>query len=180
VGTSRGSRVAVDAALAEPGRVAGLVLAGPGLSGREASPELLEALNEVEVALATGDVDLANELELRIWIDGNGRSRPVDPAVRAAIGEMNRAVIEREIRGETTVELPPRRRAVDSLGSLACPVLVILGECDQPQCVETARMIVEGAPRAELLTLAETAHVPSVERPEKFSRAVLDFLVELG
>jgi len=169
VGTSFGSRVAFDAALAIPGRVRAIVAAGPGLSGRQASPSLQAAMVEVDAALEAGNVDLANELEVRVWIDGVGRARPVDPSVRAAVLAMNLPILRDESEGRSLEELPPRRAAVDHLASVNCPVLVVVGACDQPHCVETAGMIAAEVPGARVVTMDETAHLPSLEHPAEFA-----------
>ncbi|GAC1327766.1 MAG: alpha/beta hydrolase [Candidatus Dormibacteria bacterium] len=176
VGTSFGCRVAFDAALAEPGRVKALVAAGPGLSGRQASAGLQAALAEVDSALQGGDIDLANELEMRIWVDGVGRTAPVDPEVRAAVATMNRPSLEAELAGRSIEELPPRRAAAENLSAVACPVLVILGDCDQPHCVETAQMIARQVAGAALVTMTQASHLPSLERPAEFAGLVIDFL----
>jgi 3-oxoadipate enol-lactonase len=99
VGTSYGCRVAFDAALALPDRVQGIVAAGAGLSGRKPPSSLQEAFREVDRLFDTGDLDGANELEMRIWIDGVGRTRPLDPAVRASAARMNRTILEEAASG---------------------------------------------------------------------------------
>jgi pimeloyl-ACP methyl ester carboxylesterase len=179
IGTSFGSRVAFDAALAIPNRVRAVVAAGPGLSGRQSTPGLQRAMVEVDAALQAGDVELANELEMRIWLDGVGRVRPVDSAVRVTVANMNRRILQDEMEGRSIEELPPRRAATANLSSIRCPVLVVVGECDQPQCVETAALIAHGVPDSRLVTLPETAHLPSLERPEEFTALVRDFLASL-
>ena len=179
VGTSFGSRVAFDAALAIPERVRGVVAAGPGLSGRQPAPGLQAAMVEVDAALQSGDVDLANELEMRIWIDGAGRTRPVDAAMRETVARMNRQVLRDELEGRSIEELPPRRAASASLPSISCPVLVVVGACDQPHCIDTAALIVAGVPSARLVTMPETAHLPSLERPAEFAALVRAFMAGL-
>jgi len=169
VGTSFGSRVAFDAALAIPGRVRAIVAAGPGLSGRQAAPALQASIVEVDAALQAGDLDLANELEVRTWIDGVGRTRPVEASVRAAVLSMNLPILRDELEGRSIEELPPRRAAVDHLASVNCPVLVVVGACDQPHCIATARMIAAEVPGARVVNMDETAHLPSLERPAEFA-----------
>ena len=176
VGTSFGSRVAFDAALVVPARIRGIVAAGPGLSGRPSSPDLQQAMAAVGAACEAGDVDLGNELEMRIWLDGVGRTTPIDPGIRATVSAMNRQVLQDDIDGRSLEELPPRRVASANLGAITCPVLSIVGACDQPHIIETALMITDGVPGARLVTMPETAHLPSVERPLEFNRLVREFL----
>ncbi|MFN2466450.1 MAG: alpha/beta fold hydrolase [Candidatus Dormibacteria bacterium] len=179
VGTSFGSRVAFDAALAIPARVRGIVAAGPGLSGRTASGALKAASEEVDAALGAGDHNRANEIEMRTWVDGVGRTRPADPAVRAMVAQMNAANLRAEMAGHELRELPPRRPATDSLVSIGCPVLAVVGDCDQPHCLETARLIGQRVPGARLVRMAETAHLPSMERTDEFAALVREFVAGL-
>lgn len=179
VGTSFGCRVAFDVALEAPGRVRAIVAAGAGLSGRTAPARLQEALRAVDQAFESGDLDHANELEMRIWVDGVGRQAPVDPRVRAEVARMNRVVLEAARAGREAEELSPERPAVDRLAEIRCPVLVVMGENDQPHCVETALMIEAQVPNARLVRMPETAHLPSLERPAEFNQLVREFLAGL-
>ena len=52
---------------------------------------------------------------------------------------------------------------------------MITGEHDQPSVTAGARALAEGT-GAELIEIAATAHVPSMERPAEFDAAVLPFL----
>src|SRR3954468_7875090 len=89
VGVSLGGRVALEVALAQPERVAALVLVGSGLPGHEWSDEMKAAWGEEEAAFEAGDLDKAVEISLRTWVDGPRREPgDVDSEVRARVGEM--------------------------------------------------------------------------------------------
>ena len=74
VGSSQGGKVALDATLAYPERVAGLVLLAPAISGApdegEADPETERLDGLMEAADAAGDLDEVNRLEAWLWLDG--------------------------------------------------------------------------------------------------------------
>lgn len=180
VGTSFGCRVAFDAALAAPDRVKGLVAAGVGLSGRKAPGDLEGAFREVDMAAEVGNLQLANELEMRIWLDGVGRSQRVDAGVRAAVAAMNLTVVEAAAAGREAEELEPEILAAEHLAEISCPVLVVMGENDQPHCRETAHLIAEQVPNARLVTMPAVAHLPSFERPDEFNRLVREFVAGLS
>jgi pimeloyl-ACP methyl ester carboxylesterase len=180
VATSFGTRVAFDATLANPQRVRAVVAAGPGLSGRAASDSMVALNAEVDGAIDAGDLTLANELEMRIWLDGVGRRDPVDPGVRNTVAAMNYVLLQDAVAGAELSELPPRRPATENLTSIRCPVLLVVGEYDQPHVRDTARMIAEQAPAANLVTVPATAHLPSLERPKFFNELLRDFLVSLS
>jgi Predicted hydrolases or acyltransferases (alpha/beta hydrolase superfamily) len=72
-GASAGGGLALDAALAAPGRVAGLVVMGTAVSGAP-EPELDAATKRLEPLLdeayAARDADEINRLETWLWLDG--------------------------------------------------------------------------------------------------------------
>ena len=75
-------------------------------------------------------------------------------------------------RSSPTEPDPP---ALDRLGEIEPPLLVITGEHDQPSVTAGARVLADGT-GAELIEIAGTAHVPSMERPAEFDAAVMPFL----
>ena len=56
------------------------------------------------------------------------------------------------------------------------PTLVLVGGEDVLDIHEIADRLASGIPDARKVVIAETAHVPSIERPEEFDRLVLGFL----
>ena len=62
------------------------------------------------------------------------------------------------------------------LQEIGCPVLVIQGENDILVPLGDALEFCELIPDAELLTMADTGHVPMFERPVQFNDALLAFV----
>ena len=62
------------------------------------------------------------------------------------------------------------------LEEIGCPVLVIQGEDDILVPLGDALEFCELIPNAELLTMADTGHVPMFERPAQFNDALLAFV----
>ncbi len=177
VGVSMGGATALDAALAAPGRVTALVVTSSGPSDWEHTPEHMKQFEEVEAAYYTRGFDAANELELRMWIDGPHR-RPDDVElreVRAAVASVNRVLLERQAPFEEIEPREPPRSATVMLGRLAPPCLVVTGELDQPSVLEGAWAIVS-ATGAEHVDIAGTAHLPNLERPREYLGAIVPFL----
>jgi pimeloyl-ACP methyl ester carboxylesterase len=54
--------------------------------------------------------------------------------------------------------------------------LILVGELDRPEMLEIAERLEAEIPNARRETIAGTAHVANMERPEEFDRLVLDFL----
>jgi pimeloyl-ACP methyl ester carboxylesterase len=177
VGVSLGGRVALEAAVARPDLVRALVLVAPGFPGHEWSDALRAEWAKEEAALEAGDLDAAVEVSLRTWVDGPGRSPDdVDPAVRARVAEMQRDAYELQREWVDEDLLVPDLAA--RLGEIGVPVLVVVGEEDQPDLRAIAERLAREIPGARLATIANTAHVPSLERPREFDELVLPFLRE--
>lgn len=174
VGASMGGQAAIDLALEAPGRVGALVAVVAVPSGWRHSSEHLAMFDEIDEAWESEGVEPANELELRMWVDGTRGPLESDPRVRRRIERLNRELIERQ--GAFTAEPrglePP---AIERLGELAMPLLVVTGAHDQPSVNAGAAALAE-ATGAEIAEIAETAHLPSLERPDAFDAAVLPFL----
>ena len=176
VGVSMGGAAALDLAIAVPHRVASLVVVSSAPSGWQHASELLNAWEAVDVAYETRGLDAANELEMRMWVDGPSRSPgDSDREVRRLVASVNRVLLERQ--AHFTVEPSPLEPpAIDRLGELRCPALVITGELDQPSVLagafELARQT--GARHVEI---EGAAHLPNLERPREFATALEGFLV---
>lgn len=180
VGVSMGGGIAVDFALDYPAMVAALIPVAAGVSGRTPSDFLRRRWAEMGVAAERGDFDEVNELELRLWVDGAGRTPDqVDPGVRERMRAMNAGVIanESQERGGVPQRLDPP--ALGRLGEIAAPTLVIVGDRDVPDILETADLLAAGIAGARKVVLPGVAHMLTMEVPATFNRQVLDFLAGL-
>ena len=182
VGVSLGGRVALEVALAAPERVAALVLVGSGLPGHDWSEEMKATWEEEEAALRSGNVDEAVDISLRTWVAGPGRKpEDVDADVRARVAEMQRQAYELQLpfEGEAEEELLVEDVA-QRLGEIKAPTLVLVGEEDVPDIHAIADRLAREIPGARRATIADAAHVPSMERPREFEELVLGFVEEVG
>jgi pimeloyl-ACP methyl ester carboxylesterase len=181
VGASMGGRVALEVAVARPDLVRALVLVAAGLPGTEWSEAVAAYGDAEDEAVSRGDLDGATELNLRMWVDGPHR-RPdeVDPAVRAAVAEMQREAFELQApeweRLEEDMLVPD---VADRLGDVRAPTLVVLGELDVDEKHRTAERFAAEIPDARLVFIPDAAHLPSLERPEVFDDLVLEFLARV-
>jgi 3-oxoadipate enol-lactonase len=176
VGVSLGGRVALEVALAAPDRVGALVLVGSGLPGHDWSNEMQATWEAEEAALRAGDLDKAVDVVLRTWVAGPGRElEEVDPGVRARVAEMQRRAFELQAAVEDDEELLVENLA-QRLGEIQAPTLVLVGEEDVPDIKAIAERLAREIPGSRLERIANTAHVPSMERPEEFDRLMLGFL----
>jgi len=181
VGTSLGGRAALELALESPDRVSALVLVGAGVDDHEWSEEVTRFVEEEEAALANGDLDAAVTANLRLWIAGPRRTLDeVDPHVRGLVAEMQTQAF-RLGKGHDDLQAdrlePP---ASTRLTDIRVPALVVTGDEDIEDIHAIADRLAREIPGAERATIADAAHLPSLERPEEFDRIVLRFLGEHG
>jgi 3-oxoadipate enol-lactonase len=66
------------------------------------------------------------------------------------------------------------------LPRITAPTLVLSGAEDQALPPEHQRVIAEGIPGAELITLSPAAHIPTVEQPLQVTGAILGHLDAAG
>lgn len=180
VGCSQGGRIAIDAALADPARVRALVLVAPAISGAPeitpVPPAIQAWIDKVELAEAAADVDRINALEAHAWLDGplapEGR---VGGAVRELFLAMNDIALRAERRG---TEIEPDA-AYGRVREIDVPTLLVWGDLDFPQIAQRCRYLAVQMPRVTTQHMHNTAHLPSLEHPAQFGRALLAFLESL-
>lgn len=179
VGASRGGGFALDAALAHPDRVTGLVLIGAAPSGMTGEGidytanerELEKAMDEAEAA---EDVDALVRIEVQLWDLGPDRDTDeIDPAFVERAIELNVGAAHWDFAGTAT---PPAHPAIDRLAEIAVPSLIVIGDHDVTDAKVAAQLLLAGIPGAEECRYADSAHLPSVEHPERFTAHLRDFL----
>jgi pimeloyl-ACP methyl ester carboxylesterase len=154
--------VAVEAALTRPRQVASLLLSPPGGSLiAELTPDLREFLDTENAALARGDLGVAVEATLTWWVEGPRREAgDVDPTVRELVRLMQRRAFEVTAGWDDIERRELDPAALDRLAEIRVPTLVLLGSLD----LEAA----DGIAGASLVNWPDTAHLPSMERPDDF------------
>jgi pimeloyl-ACP methyl ester carboxylesterase len=179
VGASMGGGISLQVAVARPDLVSALVLAGSGVRGHEWSDYVTGSWAEEEAALERGDLDAAVEVNLRTWVDGPGRSADeVDPEVRAIVAEMQRRAFELGLEAPDAREEALVLDIGDRLGEISVPTLLVVGEHDVEDVHAVAARL-EREIGATRVTIRGAAHLPSLEQPREFDKAVLGFLDDL-
>jgi pimeloyl-ACP methyl ester carboxylesterase len=178
IGASFGGYVAIDFMLAFPEMVTALVLADPALGGYEfISTEMLTFFSAEAEALERGDLVAATELNLKMWVNGVGRSaEEVSSEVRERVREMQLNIFSQpEVTDVEEKELLPP--AIDQLYKIEVPTLVLVGENDVAEFHGISKLIAETIHNARYAVIPGAAHLPSMEKPEEFNRIVLEFLM---
>ena len=95
-------------------------------------------------------MDGAVEVNLRVWVDGVSREPDqVDPDVRERLREMQRRAFEVQMAEPDAGPESPSGPASTRLGDVGCPVLVLVGDLDQPVILEVADQLA-GASQAHV------------------------------
>jgi 3-oxoadipate enol-lactonase len=175
VGASMGGGAAIDMAIAVPHRVSALVTVNSTPSGWSHTRELIRRWEAVDAAFESKGAEAANELEMKMWLDGPFRPvDSVDRAIRQQVASVNRVLLERQMGFDVEPgELDPP--AIERLGDLRCPSLVITGELDQPSVLAGAFELARRT-GSDHVEIAGTAHLPNLERPREFLAALVPFL----
>jgi pimeloyl-ACP methyl ester carboxylesterase len=176
-GISMGGYAALHFTIQHPERVRSLVLAGTGYGSTAAERATFQA--EVE---ATARRMLREGMRSVASWYSRGPTRvqfeAKDPdGYRAFVGRL----AEHSDLGSANTflgvqkERPSVFDLADQLAALDVPVLVIVGDEDDP-CLEPALFLKRTLPRAGLVMLPKSGHTINLEEPERFNAAVLDFL----
>jgi 3-oxoadipate enol-lactonase len=179
MGLSMGGYIAIDFALAYPGRVAALVLAAPGLTGYKFDSEVLRKNNEAfNKAQQDNDLKMLVEYFQRSWTDGPARTPDqVDAAVREKVRQMATGTLENWNRGSRERRLDPA--AIGRLAEIHVPTLAVVGDLDMPDILEIVGLIEKDVEGARKVVIEGAAHMVNMERPAEFNRVVLGFLEKI-
>ena len=176
VGLSRGAMIGLDFTLEFPDRVRSLTVAGGGISGYESPDEAPASMWEnAERLVASKDWDAIAAFETAYWVDGPGQPRDrLDAAVRAKVHDWILTNYRAEKEEGTPRPLTPP--AIDRLGDLRVPLLVMIGALDDPGVNESSRHLAELVQGARLEVFEEAAHMMNLERPDRFNEVLRAFL----
>jgi 3-oxoadipate enol-lactonase len=172
VGLSNGGAQALDFTLEYPEMVDGLVVVAGGVSGYEATPteDELRIFKTYEELEARKDEAGLLDLGVHVWCDG-----PFQPERRAAesVRERIRATMSATARDHhedlTPSQLEPP--AVERLGEMKTPTLVLLGVYDFPETNSAMEALAARIPGAKKMAF-ETAHMVNMEQPAQFNERV--------
>ncbi|MEV8535581.1 alpha/beta fold hydrolase [Streptomyces sp. NPDC051211] len=170
-GVSMGGQIAMEMLLRHPARVRALVLSDTSPvpeteDGKKFRRELADRL------IAEGMGPYAEEVIGKMLAPYNVTGMP---AAAAHVDDMMRGTDPQgaaaALRGRA--ERPDYRPA---LAACEVPCLVLVGADDEYTPVAEAERLYELIPDARLAVIENAGHLPGVEQPEAFNRALLEFL----
>jgi pimeloyl-ACP methyl ester carboxylesterase len=176
VGSSAGGKLALDAAIAMPERVAGLVLLSPAVSGAPppatelVDPELLRIDEQIVQAEERADLDDVNRLEIHLWLDGpREREGRVVGAPRELALDMNRIALANGISESSNQMIDAWSR----LTEVGVPTTVACGAFDANHILSRSEELYRRIPSANYLVLDGMAHLPYLENPTAVAELVI-------
>jgi pimeloyl-ACP methyl ester carboxylesterase len=146
-GHSGGGATALSLALAEPERVAELVLLAPGVSGYP-WPADDPFMKEMTTAAEASDVEAAVEIGLRTWARG-GSGEAVETQIRSAVAGM-------QAQAPYLDEDPP---AYERLAEVDAPTTLLFGDLEYPMVAECCLAIADRLPSCRVVTLPGSDHM---------------------
>jgi pimeloyl-ACP methyl ester carboxylesterase len=145
-GVSMGCATSLHAAVAEPGRVAGLVLMAPPTAW-QTRPRQARIYRALAVVIERVGLGLFRFLA---WLPRPGSSHPALARLeRSGMAHLRRAdprAVVCALRGAAESDLPPP----EALAALDVPVLILAWTGDATHPVSTAKLLADTLPRAEL------------------------------
>lgn len=177
VGNSAGGTLAMQAALALPERVSGLILAAPAVYSGGGTPAWVRPLLETPQLRRLGPLVsrqfLARSSEL-IGLAWDDPTR-ITPEILALYQKPLQVENWDRALWEFTLASRPAN-LVERLDQLTLPVLVITGDNDRVVPTAESIRLSEELPNVQLVVIDNTGHVPQEEKPDLFVEAVKDFL----
>lgn len=171
VGHSFGGGVALDFALAYPDRVASLSLVGAGPMGFVAPEEERKAAGAVFAVIKQGDdAILSAWLKHPMWAASQQR-----PEVLKALEASTRRSLS-AFRLPTAPFVLVKPQAIERLGEIKTPTLVIIGDKDTPGNRQASDLLGTQIPNAQLKVIAGADHALPLGWSAEFNSAVLAFL----
>jgi pimeloyl-ACP methyl ester carboxylesterase len=172
-GLSFGGGVALQTALADPGRIRGLALLDAVLDGVPWDPESARALDEVARRVRTGGVLAGRDAWLAHPLFATARERPDLAAALAAMVA--------GYPGQHWLGQDPHRQGrppIDVLEGVTVPTLVAVGQRDVPGFREMSAVLGRRIPGAAYHVVPDVGHMVNMEQPAAINDLLISFLLE--
>jgi pimeloyl-ACP methyl ester carboxylesterase len=169
-GLSMGGYIALEMMRQAPQRVARLALLDTG--ARPETPEQTAGrLPRIELA-KSGRFAEVPDGQFHLLVH---RNRHGDAALKSLVRAMAEETgAEAFLRQQQAIM--GRADSRPSLGAIACPALVLVGEGDELTPPELSREMAAAIPRARLVVVSDCGHLSTLERPRELTRALVEWM----
>jgi len=171
IGLSLGAAVAVDTALVHPQAVHSLILVCPGLGGFRFEDKANDLRSIVEAAREEN-----YEKAAELWLQNPYMAVATeDPALHARLRRLAKENVHCWLKNPLLLRnlKPP---AVERLGEIRAPTLVIDGERDVSDIHKIVNKLAAEISGAQKKTVAGAGHLVPMEKAEEFNELALEFL----
>lgn len=179
VGHSYGGRVAIECALNNPERLAGLILPEGAMDANDMNlgkelDELMNWIRSTWAAAKNEGIDKAKE----IWINGS----PLLPAINNEHSEELVKKMIDDYSGWHWVNNDPHvgfeSYSVNKLKSILVPTLIMYGSDSPIGYFKIAEIQHDNIPNSKLVEISNAAHALNIENSVQFNHEILTFLRE--
>jgi len=171
VGLSLGGLVVLNTALEFPDRVSALVLVDAIVGGRPMSAAWNDDYRAVRNQAREHSVEASKQAWLNLSLFAPARAHPqAGPRLRQMTADWSGWQFDNRDPENTVVP------AIDRLGEVRVPALVLVGERDQPDFLAIANELKAGLPEARQGVVPGAGHMLPMEAPGEFNALVMDFL----
>ncbi|MCY3836685.1 MAG: alpha/beta fold hydrolase [Anaerolineaceae bacterium] len=177
IGNGEGARVLLELAALQAQRLSSLTLIAPVIEGypwRER--HLLPYETEIENFLAIAEYEQASELVAKRWLGSDFRKRNTAPPI---IHKQLQEMIVISLRNRNRYEAEEKNLLPslnDRLDEIAVNSLLVIGDLDLQLYHEMTDRLQQKLRRSRRVSMTNTAHLPSLERPEEFNWRLKHFL----
>jgi len=174
-GLSMGGRIALRCALTNPEAVASLVLLDAAVDGLVRSAEWDRRWQAIVAAARSGSIDEAR----RLWL-AHPLFAPACtvPGVAAFMKEMVDGYSGWHWLHPDLAEVP-EPPALERLGAVRPPTLVIRGDRDLPEFTAVSERLADGIPGARRVVVPGAGHMVNLEAPAAVNRSLLEFFADV-
>ena len=159
-GHSGGGGTALSLALAQPERVAALVLLAPGVSGYP-WPTDDPFMAEISAAARSKDVEAAVAIGLRTWARAGG-GESVETQIRSAVAGME----------QQAPFLDEDPACFDRLGELDVPATLVYGDLEYPMVAACCQAVAARIPGCRVVSAPGSDHMVPLRAPETVAELV--------
>lgn len=182
-----GAAVALDLAVRHPGLVHSLVLVAPlrdgtqlAAVGQRSRAVLGDAAWQSIQGLTTPQGTLRDPHDLPRLFRGLGAMWWHQPPSDAVITGMSRSMVYRAEADANFLQASRRWSALAVAAEVRDPALVISGDDDKTFLPAESRALAEALPHGRYAEIAAAGHLPFIEQPVSFQRAVREFWASLS